>query len=326
MDVTEFSVYTALALEARKKLIELLLRQDKEIREIFEKAADDLAKKIRRLEQAGQTSRIPALLETKLAENAAEIEASLKRLFDEGFEISVEAGMHQSKQATLRILNKARIDWKPIERVYFRKHTAAIETMQTRVLKGLTLSDRIWGQSRVARQSMGAIIQEAIAAGEHPYRVAEMLEGYVRNGAKTLVSQYPNMIERLEGNIPMDMSYESLRLARTEMAAAFGEAARQAAEVNPSNTGMKWSTSNGGNTCDKCKDIAVHDSGLGPGVYQLHELPDYPAHPNCLCVLSEVVEDMDDFVDRLIEWNHNPLAHQDIERWYQNIYKGGMIS
>lgn len=325
MDATQFSVYKPLTLEARKKLIELLLRQDKEIREIFEKAADELAKEFRRLEQAGQASRIPALLEAKLVENAAEIEASLKKLFDEGFEISVEAGIHQSKQATLRILNKAKIDWKPIERVYFRKHAAAVEAMQTRVLKGLTLSDRIWGQSRVARQSMGAIIQEAIAAGEHPYRVAEMLEGYVRNGAKTLVSQYPNMIERLEGNIPMDLSYESLRLARTEMAAAFGEAAKQAAEVNPSNEGIRWRTSNAGNTCDVCREISLQDNGLGPGVYRLHEMPDYPAHPNCLCTLSEVVEDMDDFVNRLIEWNHNPLAHQDIEQWYQTVYKTGEI-
>ncbi|GKV54248.1 hypothetical protein NCCP2222_01950 [Sporosarcina sp. NCCP-2222] len=323
MDITNLSKYSTLSLEARKKLIELLLQQDRDIRLIFQRAADDLAKEIRRLEREGQTSQIPVLLDAMLAESAMSIEDALSELFRSGLVISVEAGMHQSKQATLRILNKAKIDWKPIERVYFRKHAAAVEAMQTRVIKGLTLSDRIWGQSRVARQSMGAIIQEAIAAGEHPYRVAEMLEGFVRNGAKSLVSQYPDMIARLEGNIPMDMCYESLRLARTEMAAAFGEAAMQAAEINPSNEGIRWSTSNGGNTCDKCKEIASKDNGLGPGVYRLHEMPEYPAHPNCLCTLSEVVEELDSFVDRLIEWQANPLTHQDIEKWYQTVYKTG---
>jgi len=267
------SIYNALVLEARKKLIELLLQQDKEIQAIFEKAADDLANEIRRLEASGQSARIPELLDARLAENSAAIEESLKLLFEKGLNLSVEAGMHQSRQTTLRILNKAKIEWQPIERVYFRKHTAAVEAMQARVIKGLTLSDRIWGQSRVARQSMGAIIQEALVAGEHPYRVADMLQDYVRNGARTVVSQYPNMVERLEGNLPMNMSYESLRLARTEMAAAFGEGVRQAAELNPSNVGMRWSTSNSGNTCDKCKDIASQDNGLGPGVYRMYELP-----------------------------------------------------
>ncbi|MHC8516997.1 structural protein [Sporosarcina sp. ITBMC105] len=326
MDISHLSEYSSLSLEARKQLIELILQQDRDVRLIFQQAADELANEIRRLEKEGQSHLIPALLAAKVAESATTIEKGLSELFKRGYVISVEAGMHQSKQATLRILQKGKIDWQPIERVYFRKHSAAVEAMQTRVLKGLTVSDRIWGQSRVARQSMGAIIQEAIATGEHPYKVAEMLEDYVRNGAKSLVSQYPEMIARLEGNIPMDMCYESLRLARTEMAAAFGEAAIQAAELNPSNQGIKWSTSNGGNTCDKCKSIASTDNGLGEGVYRRHELPDYPAHPNCLCTLSEVVEDMNTFVDRLIEWQQNPLAHQDIERWYQNVYKGGMIS
>lgn len=325
MDITELSVYSALTLEARKKLIELLLQQDKEIQEIFEKVVADLAKEIRRLEATGQAGRIPEVIDNKLMNSAQLLEEELNKLFDNGIKISVEAGMHQSKQATLQILDKSKIDWKPIERVYFRKHTMAVEHMQSRVLKGLTLSDRIWGQSRVARLSMGAIVQEGLATGDHPYKIADMLQDYVRNGAQTVVSQYPNMVNRLEGNIPMNMTYESLRLARTEMATAFGEGVKNSAELNPSNQGIRWSLSNAGVACSVCEDHANHDSGLGKGVYRLHELPQYPAHPNCLCTLSEVVEEMDDFVDRLIEWNANPLAHQDIEKWYQTVYQTGKL-
>lgn len=325
MDITELNVYSYLALEARKKLIELLLQQDKEIQEIFEKVVDDLSKEIRQLEVTGQAGRIPEIIDNKLINRAQLLERELKDLFDRGINISIEAGMHQSKQATLQILDKAKIDWKPIERAYYRKHTVAVEAMETRVIKGINLSDRIWGQSQQARRTIGTIVQEAIAAGEHPYKVAEMLETYVQNGAQTVVSQYPNMVDRLEGNIPMNLSYESLRLARTEMAAAFGEGVKTSAELNPSNQGVRWSLSNAGVACGVCEDNANHDSGLGKGVYRLHELPEYPAHPNCLCTLSEVVEDMDDFVDRLIEWNANPLAHQDIEKWYQTVYKTGTM-
>lgn len=313
------------ALEARKQLIELLLRQDKAIQQLFIQNADELATEIRRYEVAGNAYQLNEVIDTLLQQQASKLEEGLTLILLDGLQVSVEAGIHQSKQATLRVLNRAGIDWKPMERSYFRQHTKAVEAMQTRTIKGLNLSDRIWGKSRQSRDAIGSIVREAIATGEHPYRVAEMLEQYVRNGANSLVSEYPNMIDRLEGNIPMNLSYESLRLARTEMAAAFGEATRQAAELNPSNKGIRWRLSNAGVACDKCIGIAGHDEGKGEGVYSLETLPEYPAHPNCLCDLSEVTEDVEDFADRLIEWMANPMAQQDIEHWYQTVYKTGEI-
>lgn len=326
IDITEWTIYSVLALEARKRFIELLLRQDKEIQTIFQEIADSLADEIKGLEIAGQSGRILEVVDNKLVIHTQVLEARLKKLFDEGIKFSVEAGMYQSKEATLSLLNRAKIDWKPIERAYYRKHVIAVEEMQNRIIRGLNLSDRIWEQSQKTRRTLGTIVREAIAAGEHPYKVAELLEIYVREGAQTIVAQYPNMVERLEGNIPMDMSYESLRLARTESAAAFGAGVRTSAELNPSSKGIQWRTSNAGNVCSVCVEIANRDVGLGKGVYPLHLLPEYPAHPNCLCVLSEVVEDTDDFIDRLLEWQRNPLSQPDIERWYQNVYKQGMIA
>lgn len=150
--------------------------------------------------------------------------------------------------------------------------------------------------------------------------MAELLERYVRDRANTFVVEYPNMMERL--SLPMDLSYESLRLARTEMAAAYGEGVKEGAELNPSNIGIRWGLSNAGNACDVCKQHAANDDdGLGPGIYKVENLPDYPAHPNCLCYLSEVLEDTDAFIDRLIEWNRDPSSQPDIEQWYQQDYK-----
>lgn len=318
-------IYVLLLLQSRKMLIELILQQDKEIRRIYIDAADQLAKKIKDLDKAGAAYRITEHLDGYLRATSELIEDKLKVLFSSGLSISVEAGMHQSKQATLSLLRRAGIDWKPIERSFFRVHKEAVRAMEVRTLKGLNLSDRIWGQSQKARQSMGLVIQEAIAAGEHPVRVAEILQKYVRDGANTLVTEYPNMMDRIGDGLPRDLSYESLRLARTEMAAAYGEASVRSAEMNPSNIGMQWSVSNAGVACDVCLENASHDSGMGPGVYKVEDLPDYPAHPNCLCTLSEVVENTDDFLERLIEWNANPHAHKDLEHWYQTVYKIGEL-
>ena len=313
------------ALQARKQLIELLLRQDKALQQIFVASADKLANEIRKIHDNGNTQQMNELLDTLLQQQADALNESLNLLLSEGMKVSVEAGMHQSKEFTLKILNKAKIDTAPIQRSFFREHTKAVDAMKSRTIKGLNLSDRIWGNSRKTSNAIDSIVRDAIASGEHPYKVAEMLEQYVRNGSGTIVADYPNMIERLGGNIPMNLSYEALRLARTEMAGAFGEAAKESATLNPGNKGIRWSLSNAGVACEVCKDIASHDEGDGPGVYSVETLPDYPAHPNCLCNLAEVVQDINDTVDRLIEWMDNPMAQQDIEHWYQTVYKMGEI-
>lgn len=321
MDIIDLTGYTVLALEARKMLIELLLQQEKDIRKINIESVDEIANEIRNSDNVYEfLENIDVFLRNK----ADELEIKLKDEIDKSIKFSVEAGMHQSRQATLSLLNKAKIDWKPIERVYFRTHNEAVRTMHRRVIKGLNLSDRIWEKSKKTMDSIGEIVQEAIKEGLNPTEVAEFLKRYVRDGAHTFAVEYPNMFERL--SVPMDLNYESLRLARTETAAAFGEATIKSAKINPSNKGIKWSISNAGVACDVCKDNATHDSGLGSGVYEVHNLPEYPAHPNCLCVLSEVTENIDELVDRLIEWRKNPLSQPDIEKWYQDIYKQGMVA
>lgn len=304
-----------LSLEARKKLIELLLRQDKEIRGIFIRAADRIAEEIREKQEDGRSWEYLESIEIHLRNIASMIEEELSRKIKEGLTISVEAGMHKSKQTTLSLLKKANIDWKPIERSYFRVNISAVEAMWERSVKGLNLSDRIWEKSQKASDALSSIIREGIAMGEHPVKIAEMLQGYVRDGTNTFAVEYPNMMKRM--NIPENLSYESLRLARTEMAAAYGQGTIRAAQVSPSAVGIRWSLSNAGVTCELCKANSEHDEGLGKGVYRIENLPTYPAHPNCLCVLSQENEDTDEFVDRLIEWNRNPSFQPDIEQWYQ---------
>lgn len=314
-------VYFILALEARKDLIELLIKQERDIQKIYR----DVIKEVNKaLSDKDNAFRYAENIDAHLKNLSKEVYEKLSKNFDDGFIISVEAGMHQSKQATLSLLKKANIDWKPIERLLFRSSKAAVENMRNRTIKGLNLSDRIWSSSKKAMDSIGEIVKESIRVGMHPTEIAGALEGYVQKGAGTLAVNYPNMFERI--SVPMDMNYEALRLARTEMATSFGNATVESAKVNPGNKGIQWRVSNAGVTCDICKSNAEYNSGLGAGVYPVDELPNYPAHPNCLCTLVEVNEDVDDFVDKLIEWNENPLSQPGIEKWYQDVYKLGEVA
>ncbi|MBD8007453.1 hypothetical protein [Bacillus norwichensis] len=137
-----------LSLEARKKLIELLLRQSKEIRELYIDSVDSIAEEIKKRELEGTAYQYIEMIDDHLRNATIAIEDNLIKLLDEGLKISVEAGMHQSKQATLSFLKKAHIDWHLIERAYFRASTAAVEKMKQRTIKGLNLSDRIWDKSQ----------------------------------------------------------------------------------------------------------------------------------------------------------------------------------
>lgn len=172
--------------------------------------------------------------------------------------------------------------------------------------------------------TMRNIIQEAVAIGQDAVKTARMLEQYVKTNTKTIAGQYPNMMKRMGGRIPNDISYEALRLARTEMTAAFGEGTVAAAKVTPSYKGMKWVLSKSHPVADICDSYAAHDEGLGHGVYAPGNEPPYPGHPNCLCVLIAVHEQPDEFVNRLKKWQENPSSDAKLEEWYQNIYKKGL--
>src|SRR5690606_29268854 len=127
-----------------------------------------------------------------------------------------------------------------IRKLFSRVNKQAVEAVWARTRNGLYLSDRIWEQSENYRTIMRDLIQESVAIGQDAVTTARMIQRYVREGAMTLAKKYPDMMKRMKGRIPGNISYEALRLARTEMSAAFGEGTIAASRVAPSYIGMKW--------------------------------------------------------------------------------------
>lgn len=315
--------YADYALAARKRYVDLRLRQDAEIRLIYIRAADKIAKEIRRLKLQGAGSvmniRYLTSLEQSLRDNG--IADALRNKLDGYVSKAVEAGSSYSYEVTMNQIGKSKLSTEPIRRIYARANTQAVEAIWARTEKdGLKLSDRIWVKADKARRAMTEIIQDGVATGEDPVETARQLEKYIRRGQKTLAVDYPEMMERMGNRIPNDVTYEALRLVRTETAAAFGEGTIAAASVSPSYIGMKWVLSGSHPVRDICDVLAEADHGLGKGVWPPGQEPPMPAHPNCLCVLISIHEDTDSFMDRLNEWTKNPAAQPDLEDWYQNIY------
>jgi hypothetical protein len=315
--------YRKWALEARKKYVELRLRQDPEIRRLYIRSADRVAKELRRLALKSPSSYLRKRqleeLEAALRAEADRLTGNLTKTLEQYIEQAVEAGGGYSQAVTLSLFKKAGMDTAGLRTVFATVNRQAVEACWARTKKGLFLSDRIWEQGEKFRNTMRDIIQEAVATGQDAVKTARMLQQYVRQGAMTLARDYPEMMKRMKGRIPGDISYEALRLARTEMTAAFGEGTIAAARVSPSYIGMKWVLSHSHPVVDICDTLAEHDEGLGRGVYSPGNEPPYPAHPSCMCALVSQHEEPEKFVERLKKWSDDPSSDQELEKWYNNI-------
>lgn len=318
--------YRKWALDARKKYIDLRLHQDPEIRGLYIRSADRVAKELRRLALKTPSSYLRKRqleeLEAALRTEAERLTGNLTKAMGGYVEQAVDAGGGYSQSVTLDLFKKAGLDTAGLRTMFATVNRQAVEACWARTKKGLFLSDRIWRQGENFRNTMRDIIQEAVATGQDTVKTARMLQQYVRQGKSTLAANYPNMMERMKGRIPGDISYEALRLARTEMTAAFGEGTIAAARVSPSYIGMKWVLSKSHPLTDICDDLAAHDEGLGRGVYSPGDEPPLPAHPNCICTLVPVHEEPEKFVERLKKWRDDPTSDQELEKWYNDYGKG----
>jgi len=236
--------YHRWALEARKKYIDLRLRQDPEIRGLYIRSADRVARELRRLALKTPSSYLRKRqleeLEAALRAEAERLAGNLEKALENYIDQAVDAGGGYSLAITLDLFKKAGLDAAALRTMFATVNRQAVEACWARTKKGLFLSDRIWEKSEKFRTAMRDLIQESVAIGQDAVKTARMLQQYVKYGAQTLARDYPNMMERMKGRIPGDICYEALRLARTEMTAAFGEGTIAAARVSPSYKGMKW--------------------------------------------------------------------------------------
>ncbi len=322
--------YRRWALEARKKHIDLRLRQDPEIRGLYIRSADRVAKELRRLALKTPSSYLRKRqleeLEAALRAEAERLTGNLTKVLEQYIEQAVDAGGGYSQAVTLGLFEKAGIKMPRLRHLFAGINMQAVEACWARTKKGLFLSDRIWEQGEKYRNTMRDLIQEAVATGQDAVKTARMLQQYVRQGVGTLTRDYPNMMERMKGRVPGDICYEALRLARTEMTAAFGEGTVAATQVSPSYKGMKWVLSHSHPVVDICDTLAEHDEGLGRGVYSPGNEPPLPAHPNCICTLVPVHEQPEKFVEKLKKWKENPASEPKIEEWYENFYRQEVAS
>lgn len=260
------------------------------------------------------------------------LDIRLQTIISSSIKSAVILGSSSSTEILKEAVKRARLtdvlSLQKIEQETVKANKLAIKAIENRDYSGKTLSKRIWEISDSTGKSIKEVLKSGIAEKQGAIQLANSLEKYVKNGKKTFAREYPNMMKRIE-YLPENLNYEGLRLARTEMVGAFSKSNRERGQNNPFVVGMRYQLSPAHPKKDICDTMVEQDLyGLGPGCYPLDNLPDYPFHPNCICVElylfdrditktaagDESIDDlMDGVVGRLKNWYHNPEDYPEIE-------------
>jgi len=153
---------------------------------------------------------------------------------------------------------------------------AALFVQTFQAADGLVLSDRLWRLDAQASETMQQLLREAVLTGrDHERLAADVLR---------------QLGERMTGvGSPLD---NALRLARTEINRAHGEAYMMGGEKVDGFAGWRFLLSPNHPRPDICDLHAkANIYGLGKGVYPSRAKCPWPAHPNTLSYVEIVFDD-----------------------------------
>lgn len=139
---------------------------------------------------------------------------------------------------------------------------------------GLILSDRIWQAGIRTRLKLRGLLADGIRQGTSATTLASRVEQFLLPDRAPIKTRTP---------YGSSGSYDARRLTRTEIARAHGQATLAAVRSNPYADKIAWRVSASHPRQDPCDDNAAN------GPYNPDDVPPYPNHPHCLCVLVPVV-------------------------------------
>lgn len=162
----------------------------------------------------------------------------------------------------------------------------AVNDIISRRTDGFKLADRIYAHGQVTTRQVGAIVERGLAQQLSAREIAKEVRGH------------------FDPNVPGGTSYAAMRLARTEINNAHHTTSIRLSDSKPWVIGYKWNLSESHPRPDPCDEYAHHNEGLGEGVFSKGNAPAKP-HPQCLCYLTHVLPDDDEFINSLVDGHYD---------------------
>lgn len=299
--------------DARRRVLNGQTASVGEIRRIYRRTAEKVARDISRRLPASPSVRHLRVIEEALEDAAVRLRQEVLFATLRGINLSIDASMGAAEQLALGMLGPV-VQAGGIHAVYHSINRRAVLGFATRTrFDGLRLSDRVWREGSRWRTGVRNVLEDSVARGASARDVATDLRRYLVPGP----AEPSSLGVRRRLGIGKNVDWRALRLARTEMSTAYREGTIIGNQGIPSYLGVQWSLSLSHPIADICDDYASGGPN-GNGIYVAGTEPSTP-HPNCLCDVSPVHEDPDQFADRLGEWLDDPSSHPDLEEWYTDV-------
>jgi hypothetical protein len=279
----------AATLAAHRKVEQLDARMLRDLREAYADAAAAIAAQLEA--RAGVDGNLTL---DQLRAALDQIEAILRhlnqlrdQLLQDALHRAIDAGLDPFR-ATLSTATLYRVSQDAV--LFLRRFVAE---------DGLQLSDRLWRLSRGARDQVVNAIEQAVIKG---YGAAQAANEFLGRGQAVPADLQGKVGQANVSRIGRDVRElmtgkgepltNALRVFRTEINRAHGEAYMKTGEELPDFGGWRFLLSPAHPAPDICDKLSTQDLyGLGPGVYPTREKTPWPAHPNTLSFIVIVFKD-----------------------------------
>lgn len=292
--------YRDLVKEAQKKRIQVTKEQQKEIRRIYAELVDDLSSRLSRHSDKTLTYRW-------LKDYAKELKRESKGVYQTVRNLT-EKNMLKTANA---VTDAERSFWGGIMPELSERFSdvfssipkdAVDELLSGGIYKDFSgLSERIWNYRKKFDRDIQYIINQGIVSKKPAYDLAKDLEIYLDPKAKK-----PFDWSRVYPGVHKSVDYNAQRLARTAVTHAYQMSFQRSTKDNPFIEKYKWLSSNGGRTCELCRQ---RDGRL----FEKDELP--LDHPNGMCTVAAVIpKSYEEIAEELADWVNNG-ENMSISQW-----------
>ncbi len=284
-------------LAAHRAVEKLDLQTLGDLQGIYQQAAGDLATRIAAHAGADGNLTLQELQSALAQVNAILKDLSAKRdaLLQGGLQAAADLGVtpylagNEEMVAVLSAAEGMRVSQEALQ--FVRNFVAA---------DGLQLSDRVWRLDRHARDLVVNSIEQAVIQGHGASQAAfEFLsrgasvpaDVAAKMGAANVAALSKGVANALmkDKGSPLD---NAMRLFRTEINRAHGEAFMKGGEATPGFAGWRYLLSPAHPEPDICDLLSTQNLyGLGKGVYPTRDKTPWPAHPNTLSFIEMVFAD-----------------------------------
>ena len=167
-----------------------------------------------------------------------------------------------------------------------------VESLISRRTNGFPLAERIYANGTLGIKQAARIVERELVLQRSAREIARQVKGLYNP------------------DVPGGQSYAAKRLARTEINNAHHSTTIRQSQDRPWVKAMKWNLSSSHPRADSCDDYAKKDHyKMGRGVYKKGDTPRKP-HPQCLCYLTHVQVDEDEFINSLVGGKYDPWLNR----------------